>query len=360
MQEFLATHFTKETLELFPDLNLSFVYINNRYQKKILLHSELNSTEVTRYKDTDLFVPVFWWSHAVIARDWFRYAEHDPETVWPKNLDKKINFYCRAWNGSREYRLFLLEKIKDIADLCNVKFNPIDEYHYSQHNFKNINLSITSKDFEIKFDRYRQQSSTMSATYSSLDYKNTLFDCVLETIADDRRVHLTEKTIRPIAAGQPFILVAGPGSLEFLKSYGFQTYGDIIDESYDSEQDSVKRFNKISKLMHDICNRNWTNEELYQLQKIAEFNKKLFFSQEFHRAILDDLKNNLATAIAEVKKEVNTQWIEWLEQVFAHASPESILFHADKWFKNWDSTYQRLKTQSLTKKSNDSRSNHHS
>ena len=45
--------------------------------KWILLHSEKNSAQVKKYIETDRFVDAYWWSHALLARDWYRYAEHD-------------------------------------------------------------------------------------------------------------------------------------------------------------------------------------------------------------------------------------------------------------------------------------------
>jgi hypothetical protein len=43
----------------------------------------------------------------------------------------------------------------------------------------------------------------------------------------------TEKTARCLATGKPFVLLAGAGALGTLRSQGFKTFGDIIDESYD-------------------------------------------------------------------------------------------------------------------------------
>jgi hypothetical protein len=39
-----------------------------------------------------------------------------------------------------------------------------------------------------------------------------------------------------------FVLFAARGSLEYLRSQGFRTFGNIIDESYDSEPNNRRRF----------------------------------------------------------------------------------------------------------------------
>ena len=45
------------------------------YRLAILLHSEQRSLQLKKYQDGE-FVPVYYWSHALIALDWFRYAKH--------------------------------------------------------------------------------------------------------------------------------------------------------------------------------------------------------------------------------------------------------------------------------------------
>ena len=45
------------------------------YDQVIVLHSEKRGTNVEKYSNAP-FVPVYYWSHAVIALDWFRYAKH--------------------------------------------------------------------------------------------------------------------------------------------------------------------------------------------------------------------------------------------------------------------------------------------
>jgi hypothetical protein len=55
-----------------------------------------------------------------------------------------------------------------------------------------------------------------------------------ETVYFGRRTHITEKTFKAIALEMPFVLVAPAGSLAYLREYGFKTFTDIFDESYDT------------------------------------------------------------------------------------------------------------------------------
>jgi hypothetical protein len=62
---------------------------------------------------------------------------------------------------------------------------------------------------------------------------------VTETCYWERKLHLTEKIFKPIVSRMPFILVGPAHNLEYLRSYGFQTFDYWWDESYDEIEDPV-------------------------------------------------------------------------------------------------------------------------
>jgi len=66
-----------------------------------------------------------------------------------------------------------------------------------------------------------------------------------ETFSDsflDYNAGITEKTLKPLLFGNPFLLYAGRGTLQLLKEMGFETYNNILDESYDDIENPQKRF----------------------------------------------------------------------------------------------------------------------
>jgi hypothetical protein len=273
----------------------------NVYDQTLLCHSEQNSKELDLYKQ-HRFVGVYYWSHALIARDWYRYAKIDPGlTVDFENITHDFLIYNRAWSGTREYRLAFLDILtyNNLHSYCKTKFSEWDfEQHYAQHKFQNPNLSIVRKDLH-EFYQPNTSSPEASADYSALDYNTTAIEVVLETLFDDSRHHLTEKALRPIACGRPFILAATAGSLQYLKQYGFKTFDGLIDETYDSIQDPrmrleaiVQEIKRISSLDHDQKRLLWA-----KLYAIAEHNRRLFFSDAWHDLIVNEFKNNLDLAI---------------------------------------------------------------
>lgn len=273
------------------------------YNYVLLLHSEQNSVELERYQK-NRFVGVYYWSHAVIASDWFRHAKVDPLLNRSKTIKHDFLIYNRAWTGTREYRLKFVELLIDnqLVPNCNIKFNPLDgDTHYKNHVFENTDLTISNFKIEDMLE-LNTFGPDASADYNSVDYSNTAIEVVLETLFDDDRWHLTEKTLRPIACGQPFILAATAGSLGYLQRYGFKTFSGLIDETYDTITNPVERLTAIINEMSRISKLTADQKQLLynKLNKIAKFNQQHFFSDAFSNQVLDEYKFNLEQGIAVI------------------------------------------------------------
>jgi hypothetical protein len=121
------------------------------------------------------------------------------------------------------------------------------------------------------FSRYPMEHSVDPVKHL---YDTSLINIVTETYFFNKIIHITEKTYKPIAFMQPFILVAAAGSLQHLKDMGFKTFSNFWDESYDQELDDKKRFRKITALIQSIA--DWTEEEktefTFKVKDIVDYN----------------------------------------------------------------------------------------
>jgi hypothetical protein len=119
----------------------------------------------------------------------------------------------------------------------------------------------------------------------------SLLYLVTETVATGRRHHLTEKTFKPIALGMPFIIVGTQGSLKYLRSYGFRTFGNCWDESYDDEPDDQLRYKKITDVLKslDSLDEAGLNSVFQQLIETAEFNRNHFYNGGFEQVLWAEL-----------------------------------------------------------------------
>jgi hypothetical protein len=289
-------------------------YPINIWDWAVLLHSERGGHDLAQYQ-ADGFLTVYYWSHAVIARDWFRFAEKIVQQKQPTQTIFLI--YNRAWSGTREYRLKFADLLieQDLVDQCRTWANSCDVnlgMHYSQYTFGNDQWR-PQHQLENYFEP-SSASSENSADFDLIDYENTQVEVVLETLFDDDRIHLTEKTLRPIALGQPFVLVSTAGSLKYLKHYGFETFDSVWSESYDQISDPGQRLLAIVSVMKTIA--DWTPAQrekyLQQAQAIAQRNRERFFSLEFEQQVLHELDDNLTKAFQQLRQcNTSTRWIQW-------------------------------------------------
>ena len=233
----------------------------------IVLHSELNSPEVQKYENSGLFKTAYWWAHAPIAIDWYRFARYDTRLA-RQSQDIKANFlvYAQGTTGKRAYRKIFLEHLEHID---NVQLGSINQYE------------ITSDS---------------SATYDAYDFAHTNCSIVLETVYD-QRIHLTEKTLRPLACGHPFMILNGPGALETIRSYGFKTFQPYINESYDKETAPMKRMDMVLREMRRINSSSAKYQKWIWdgCNEIAEHNKKLFFDDKFIWRVKTELRKTVRT-----------------------------------------------------------------
>jgi hypothetical protein len=109
-------------------------------------------------------------------------------------------------------------------------------------------------------------------------HEQTFLNVVTETLFRPGAIFYSEKTWKPILAGQPFMYIATAGALAELRRQGYQTFGSWWDESYDNEPDLDKRItmvitelDKLSKLpMQELVNIR------KEMRTVLEHNQNLF------------------------------------------------------------------------------------
>jgi hypothetical protein len=237
----------------------------------IICHSELNSDEIGYFTNRG-FLDVHHWYHGLISRDWFRHWKHyTPHS----NAQNRLGCYIRDTSGTREYRNNLIEFIKDQQNIyCPLLENQVFP-------------------------------SNESARLTWDDTANFDIHIVPETLFHTQKTHLTEKVLKPVAMEQPFILFAGPNSLEYMRQYGFQTFSSCWDESYDIIQDSNERYDAIVSLIKHL---NALPPKEYKrivarAKLIAKNNREHFYSQAFEDNLLTELHNNFNVALSQQQED---------------------------------------------------------
>jgi hypothetical protein len=233
-------------------------------------------------------------------------------------VQKDFLIYNRAWSGTREYRLTFMHSVvrQQLQSHCLTSFAELDNGRsYLDHEFNNPILAVDTAGLSAHFPA-NTHDSTASADYNNDDYACTAIEVVLETLFDDSRLHLTEKTLRPIACGRPFILMATHGSLQYLRDYGFRTFDGLIDETYDTIEDPRQRIDAVVHEMSRIAalDKSEKHKLWIKLYEISEFNQRLFSSQDWQQSIHQEFLTNLSRAVGILNQcqsnHVQTHYIQ--------------------------------------------------
>ena len=104
-----------------------------------------------------------------------------------------------------------------------------------------------------------------STLYRTDFYSKIALDVVTETVFNYPYPYISEKTLRPIACKRMFIIIGAADTLAILKIYGFKTWSDLIDESYDSISDPEERFLSVIESVNNFCKLSLTDVKQFLL-----------------------------------------------------------------------------------------------
>jgi hypothetical protein len=123
-----------------------------------------------------------------------------------------------------------------------------------------INIEQTSIDINGKMDYWKFPGNYTGGSPSDYRMDDAYLDsfCVVanETMFAQPMGIFSEKAVNAIKLGRPFIIVAPPYTLEYMRRQGFQTFGRFWDESYDLEEDPEQRILKILQVIDFIDSKD--------------------------------------------------------------------------------------------------------
>jgi len=208
----------------------------------------------------------YYFYHGWACQDWFRGYDRTFLISRARDRTPTQTFMSpnRIVGGKRDHRVLFLYNVFR-SGLCH---NHISAPRICT--YENVDISTVARkycniytDIEQVFDQadlprlfageeIQQMTSCWLSNFAEAE--DSLVYVPTETVYFGRRTHITEKTFKAIALEMPFVLVAPAGSLAYLREYGFQTFGDIFDESYDEETDDIRRVERVTKLLKDLDN----------------------------------------------------------------------------------------------------------
>ncbi len=179
--------------------------------------------------------------------------------TWPALRSKK--FMCM---GTKDYpnRKYLLSKIitNGLLDQGYVGYRQLASgtlapAHYSSNDIAQIQSVASLAD----------QHLPLPVLDSSIDYtempRTFMYDSYVNMITDTFFEHwgattfISEKVFNAMLHGQMFFMMSPPGTLKYLQSVGYKTFGDVVDESYDTISDNYKRLSAVTESFLEFVNR---------------------------------------------------------------------------------------------------------
>ena len=245
-----------------------------------VLHSEHNSKDINKLNELG-YKTIHWFSHAFLCSEYYFKIY--------SNLEIVTNYLARPiqspWISAnrllRHHRTDFLEML-DLSKGCYSLLNPDPN-----------GLTYDGPVPAYSFDDHGNDSAEIHI--QSLTPWNTSFlHIVNETVWQDK-IHFTEKVFKPIVLHQPFVVLQAPGSLEYLRSYGFKTFGAWWDERYDNIRDPQQRMQAIADIVNAIGNKSLEELETMRMEmaSVLEHNFRHFY-ENIPAICLDELRKGIA------------------------------------------------------------------
>lgn len=310
----------------------NFNYLNNwkNYgNSRILIHSEYSNDKDQVIKSINA-EDVHYWYHALLCFEWYRnYWYQDPGVNY--NFETTYITYNNLILDQRLYRANLLVDLHQrniftegkisfnspgidaIAESANQKYISIPAEH--KNNILD-NIDLLGDKLYVDTTNIRGE---LSAEINIKDLQSAFVHLVTETVFYNNKVHLTEKIFKPIVAKVPFLLLAGPGNIAYIKRYGFKTFSDYWSEEYDNIIDPVARSSAVVDQLEKLC--NLTHKELVEMRKdmsdILEYNYNHFY-KNLRPIVVNEFVENLTTAFDNLDINYSLNDVHQLKHVLLY------------------------------------------
>jgi len=176
--------------------------------------------------------------------------------------------------------------------------------------FHNLNMAtpitINIEENDLELGRIKNQSFSTNISY----FNKVFCHIATETLFTESTLHLTEKSLRSFIHKRPMILLGPPHSLSYLRSYGFKTFSDFWDESYDMIKDPWQRMEAVIELVKKIDKLTLDDMEdmLDKMKPILDHNYRHFF-YDFPDKLMNELMTNMQSAITDIKARKPNGWM---------------------------------------------------
>jgi len=253
------------------------IFVNDDYYYNIF---KRNGFKVRRYWPGHLIAPIY---------------DISPEfDLRLGNIDKT---FCRLSSSRHDHNYYIHKFLveKRLLDNTHWSYSKCD-HHEWYYNFNRF-LNLRERDY-VELPEQEQPGShigQMMTSESLQPHINSAVTINCETVFHGHGPCHSEKLIKCANLARPFIEVSSPHTLKDLHKWGFESFSDLIDESYDDIEDPHKRIehicgeiDRLSKMplqyFKDYIVKN--EEKLHHNFAVGQRMAHAVFEQNYHGLIL--------------------------------------------------------------------------
>jgi hypothetical protein len=151
-------------------------------------------------------------------------------------------------------------------------------------NYFNIDIELSSREeITSPAEVYIPNVHDIRSNKFHESYDNCFVSIVAETRYAQPTANVSEKLLVCISSLTPFIMLAPPHTLEYIKSLGFKTFSNFWSEKYDTIEDPTERLKEIFSLIDQIG--------LMSLSQLEQMHVEMSEVLQFNLDILNNLNH---------------------------------------------------------------------
>ena len=219
----------------------------------------------------------------IVLKNWsyVLYKDSEEMQIQAFTSDFKCNLISLLAGRPDVHRYWIANKLKRFnSDQVNISEKPnaynSETWNRLLHEFTGVTLEhIENKNIIVDVPGYNTDNKFDQSIFEFT--KSGAVSVVTETVFFYPTPWLTGRTLIPLSCARPFILIAPPHTLEFLRSLGFRTFDRWWDESYDNIEDPKSRMLKIFETVDYIASLSSSNLKniLDQMSSTLNHNKEM-------------------------------------------------------------------------------------
>jgi hypothetical protein len=176
------------------------------------------------------------------------------------------------WTTVNKLSCYLDQAIWSYVDKGN--YLPVTKEEYAAWDRHFEPSWYDSTFFSLVLETYREKTQTFDT------FDNEVADCDL---------FVSEKSFKPMAFQHPYMICGMSGTVQYLKSLGFESFENLFDETYDLQENFYHRLNTIVSNI-EIFDQSRSFDSLTQEKIQHNYNK--FYD-------ISDIQNRLYSELVE-------------------------------------------------------------